>query len=109
MKIPRLRRHMRSGDNDRFTRRGARPNGRNVPTATLLDSHLVTPSRLCPEKRHALAATDLEHMGEVLSLQQAISNFTDAQAVASNAPRVFKGSQIEAIWQRREEILSGLV
>lgn len=57
----------------------------------------------------ALTATDLELVGEVLTLQQAISNLSDAQAVASNGLQIFKGSQIEALWTRREEILSGLV
>ncbi|MGC8559060.1 MAG: hypothetical protein ACP5O1_00090 [Phycisphaerae bacterium] len=57
----------------------------------------------------SLAATDLELVGEILTLQQAISNLADAQAVASNGPQILKGSRIEAIWQQREEILSGLV
>ncbi len=57
----------------------------------------------------ALTAIDLELVGEVLTLQQAISNLSDAQAVASNGLQIFKSSQIEALWKRREEILSALV
>ncbi len=55
-----------------------------------------------------LAAVDLELVGEVLALQQRISGFADAQAAASAGPQILNSSPIEAIWQRRENIVSAM-
>ena len=55
-----------------------------------------------------LAAIDLELVNAVLTFQQSVLSLTDGPAAVSAGPQLLQRLPIDAIWQRRQTIVSSL-